>query len=60
MGAYAKAMELDPDILERTSHNGVSAQLPSPEDRARYDYIIAKLWAKQAIGTARCSTSVAP
>jgi len=39
-------MELDPDILERTSHNGVSAQLPSPEDRARYDYIIAKLWAK--------------
>ena len=43
---YAKAMELDPDILERTSHNGVSAQLPSPEDRARYDYIIAKLWAK--------------
>jgi len=44
---YTKAMELDPDILERTSHNGVSAQLPSPEDRARYDYIIAKLWAKQ-------------
>jgi tetratricopeptide (TPR) repeat protein len=44
---YAKAMELDPLILERTSHNGVSAQLPSPEDRARYDYIIAKLWAKQ-------------
>jgi tetratricopeptide (TPR) repeat protein len=44
---YAKAMELDPEILERTSHNGVSAQLPSPEDRARYDYIIAKLWAKQ-------------
>lgn len=44
---YTKAVELDPEILERTSHNGVSAQLPSPEDRARYDYIIAKLWAKQ-------------
>ena len=44
--AYTKAMELDPAILERTSHNGISAQLPSPEDRARYDYIIAKLWAK--------------
>jgi tetratricopeptide (TPR) repeat protein len=44
---YAKAMEIDPEILERTSHNGVSAQLPSPDDRARYDYLIAKLWAKQ-------------
>jgi tetratricopeptide (TPR) repeat protein len=44
---YAKAMQLDPEILERTSHNGISAQLPSPEDRARYDYIIAKLCAKQ-------------
>jgi tetratricopeptide (TPR) repeat protein len=45
--AYAKAIELDPNILERTSHNGISAQLPSPEDRARFDYIIAKLCAKQ-------------
>jgi tetratricopeptide (TPR) repeat protein len=45
--AYAKAMQLDPDILEHTSHNGISAQLPSPEDRARYDYLIAKLCAKQ-------------
>jgi tetratricopeptide (TPR) repeat protein len=45
--AYTKAMELDPNILDRTSHNGISAQLPSPADRARYDYVIAKLWAKQ-------------
>jgi tetratricopeptide (TPR) repeat protein len=45
--AYAKALDLDPTILERTSHNGISAQLPSPEDRARFDYIIAKLCAKQ-------------
>jgi len=45
--AYAKAMQLDPDILERTSHHGISAQLPSPEDRARYDYLIAKLCAKE-------------
>ena len=45
--AYAKAIQLDPSILDRTSHNGVSAQLPSPEDRARYDYIIARLCAKQ-------------
>jgi len=45
--AYANALRLDPDILEHTSRNGVSAQLPSPEDRARYDYLIAKLWAGQ-------------
>jgi len=45
--AYTKAMQLDPNILDRTSHNGISAQLPSPGDRAKYDYIIAKLWAKQ-------------
>ena len=44
--AYAKAMELDPSIFDRISHNGISAQLPSPGDRARYDYLIAKLCAK--------------
>jgi tetratricopeptide (TPR) repeat protein len=45
--SYATAIELDPYILDRTSHNGISAQLPSPEDRARFDYIIAKLCAKR-------------
>jgi len=44
--SYSKAMELDPDIFERTSRGGVLAQLPSPEDRARYDYVLAKLYAR--------------
>jgi len=44
--SYIKAMQLDPDIFERTSHNGVLAQLPSPGDRARYDYAIARLYAR--------------
>ena len=44
--AYQKAVELDPDVFERTSRGGVQAQLPSPEDRARYDYTVAKLYAK--------------
>jgi len=44
--AYQKAMELDPDVFQRTSRGGVQAQLPSPEDRARYDYTVAKLYAK--------------
>jgi len=44
--SYSKAMELDPDIFERTSRGGVLAQLPSPEDRAQYDYVLAKLYAR--------------
>jgi tetratricopeptide (TPR) repeat protein len=43
---YSKAVQLDPDIFERTSHSGVQAQLASPEDRAHYDYVLAKLYAK--------------
>lgn len=44
--AYQRAVEIDPDVFERTSRGGVQAQLPSPEDRARYDYTVAKLYAK--------------
>jgi tetratricopeptide (TPR) repeat protein len=46
---YSKAMELDPDIFERISRAGVQAQLPSPEDRAHYDYVLAKLYAKMGV-----------
>jgi tetratricopeptide (TPR) repeat protein len=44
--AYQRAVELDPDVFERTSRGGVQAQLPSPGDRAHYDYTVAKLYAK--------------
>jgi tetratricopeptide (TPR) repeat protein len=44
--AYQHAVELDPDVFERTSRGGVQAQLPSPGDRAYYDYTVAKLYAK--------------
>jgi len=43
---YAMALQLDPDIFERTSKSGVQALLPSPEERARYEYVVAKLYAK--------------
>jgi tetratricopeptide (TPR) repeat protein len=43
---YSKAMALDPDIFERTARGGVLAQLPSPEERAHYDYVLAKLYAR--------------
>jgi tetratricopeptide (TPR) repeat protein len=44
--AYQRAVELDPEVFERTSRGGVQAQLPSPGDRAHYDYTVAKLYAK--------------
>lgn len=47
--AYQQAMELDPDVFERSSRAGVQAQLPSPEDRARYDFTVAKLYAKMGL-----------
>jgi tetratricopeptide (TPR) repeat protein len=47
--AYQHALELDPDVFERSSRGGVQAQLPSPEDRARYDYTVAKLFAKMGL-----------
>jgi len=47
--SYNHALEIDPDVLERTSRAGVTAQLPSPEDRAHYDYVMAKLYAKMDV-----------
>jgi tetratricopeptide (TPR) repeat protein len=44
--AYQHALELDPEVFTRSSRAGVQAQLPSPQDRARYDYTVAKLYAK--------------
>ncbi|HKV76694.1 MAG TPA: tetratricopeptide repeat protein [Candidatus Sulfotelmatobacter sp.] len=44
--AYQHALELDPDVFERSSRQGVQAQVPRPEDRALYDYTVAKLYAK--------------
>jgi tetratricopeptide (TPR) repeat protein len=45
--AYSHALQIDPDIFMRTARIGVTAQLPSPQDRARFDYVIAKLYAKR-------------
>ncbi|MGB7331852.1 MAG: tetratricopeptide repeat protein, partial [Terriglobales bacterium] len=46
---YAKAVQLDPSIFDRSSHAGVQAKLPSPEDRAHYDYVLAKMFAKTGV-----------
>ncbi|HTC92609.1 MAG TPA: tetratricopeptide repeat protein [Terriglobales bacterium] len=42
---YSRALALDPDIFEHRSRSGVSLQLASAEDRARYEYVIAKMYA---------------
>jgi tetratricopeptide (TPR) repeat protein len=42
---YAMALSLDPDIFERHSQAGITAQMSSPEERARYSYVIAKMFA---------------
>jgi len=44
---YAKALSLDPDIFERRSRGGVSLQLSGTEDRGRYEYLLAKMYAIQ-------------
>lgn len=47
---YAKALELDPDIFERSGRGGgVQARLPSPGDIAHYDYVLAKLYARNGM-----------
>jgi tetratricopeptide (TPR) repeat protein len=47
--AYQQALQLDPDVFEHSSRAGVQAQLPSPEDRARYDFTVARLYAKMGL-----------
>lgn len=44
---YARALELDPDALQQNSKAGVTAQIASPEERARYSYMLAKVYAKR-------------
>jgi tetratricopeptide (TPR) repeat protein len=47
MVEYRRALELDPDILLRSSAGGVAAQIASPEDRAHYWYVLAKMYAQR-------------
>ena len=47
MAEYARALEVDPDVLLRSSGSGVAARILSPEDRAYYSYVLAKMYAKR-------------
>lgn len=43
---YTRALELDPDALMRGSNLAMSAQITSREERAKQDYMLAKVFAK--------------
>jgi tetratricopeptide (TPR) repeat protein len=51
---YSRALQLDPEILIRPSSGGVAAQIASPEARAEYWYLLAKIYAKRGDGE-RCA-----
>jgi len=46
MAEYARALQLDPEALNHNSNAGISAQISTTEERARYDYMMAKLYAR--------------
>jgi tetratricopeptide (TPR) repeat protein len=43
---YRAAYNLDPDIFERVSKTGVMAQSGSPENRAAFSFMVAKMFAQ--------------
>jgi len=44
---FMRALELDPQIFDRQSAGGIAARMASPEDRARYSYTLARIYARQ-------------
>ena len=44
-----RALELDPQVFDRQSLGGIAARMASPEDRARYSYTLARIYARQGL-----------
>ena len=44
---YTRALELDPNAFRQESRTGITAQIASPEERAQYAYLLAKIYAKR-------------
>ena len=44
-----RALDLDPQIFERQALGGIAARMASPEDRARYAFTLARIYARQGI-----------
>jgi tetratricopeptide (TPR) repeat protein len=43
---YARAMQLDPEVFEHRSQTGIAAHMSSPENRAYYSFVLARMYAK--------------
>ena len=43
---YRTAYQLDPEIFQRVSKTGIMAQSSSPEDRAAFSFMVAKMYAQ--------------
>ena len=46
MNEYVAAIRLDPEVFERSSAAGVAGRVSRPEDRARYAFMLARLYSK--------------
>lgn len=44
---YNRAMEIDPDALRNDAKVGITAQIASPEERAQFSYLLAKIYAQR-------------
>jgi tetratricopeptide (TPR) repeat protein len=53
LAEYSRALQLDPDVLAKNTRTGITAQLGTPEERARYEFMMAKVYA-QLGDTDRC------
>jgi tetratricopeptide (TPR) repeat protein len=42
---YRKAFELDPSFFDHASQNGITAHMGSPQDRAQFAFVMARLFA---------------
>jgi Flp pilus assembly protein TadD len=47
MNEYTRALELDPQALAQNARLGITAQVSSPEERAKFFYLLAKVQAKR-------------
>jgi tetratricopeptide (TPR) repeat protein len=47
MAEYARAMELDPEVFLRSNQGGSIARVSTTDDRAKYEFMLAKLYAQR-------------
>jgi tetratricopeptide (TPR) repeat protein len=47
--AYREALALDSDIFARADNGGIAGHVASPEDRAHFSYVLAKLYAQRGL-----------